>query len=315
MDRLPRHFRRSPSEWNDIGNFINTRARNNSRGHFKSFQNYLKLIANASDATEDQKAAAVDLMETITLPEFQVQLRLAEQRAKASADDHSKTIVRENSFTCARTLIIHAESEIVKSITGQPSNRQVGGQSSQTSNQQPQASTEQGKQHRKRSRSDELEISSFFSEPWGSLIKILHDRLRCGVSNTSIPPGVDLSVPSKALYTFIRAHLQDDKDLTEHEQDLLVALSGVINLRVPNAREIYGVRLINNIEALAPAAQPDTSISPTLKSLKDILDKNGLRYLRDEISLLDTERILKVRRGEHVEPSLKVVLDVVRFLS
>ncbi|KAF9342435.1 hypothetical protein BGX26_007533, partial [Mortierella sp. AD094] len=75
------------------------------------------------------------------------------------------------------------------------------------------------------------------------------------------------------------------------------------------------MRLINDIEASAPKAQPDDNINTTLQSLSEILSKSGIYYLRDEISILDAERIGKVRRGEQTDPWQKIVLDVVRFLA
>lgn len=210
-----------------------------------------------------------------------------------------KEKVRENSFASAAALIIHAEDELVKGITKR----------------QPLITDLQEKEFvRKRIRAEAPEASSFFSEPWSSLMKVMHDIVLYGQSDTPIPPGVNLSVTCKALYKYICAHLENGKAVLQHEKDLLVAMSGVINLRAADIKDMFGMRLINDIEASAPKAQPDGSINNTLQSLSDILNKSSIYYLRDEISILDAERVGKVRRGEQTDPLQKVVLDVVRFL-
>lgn len=210
-----------------------------------------------------------------------------------------KEKVRENSFASAVALIIHAEDELVKDITKR----------------QPPITDPQEKEFvRKRVRTEVPEASSFFSEPWGSLMKVMHDIVLYGQSDTPIPSGVNLSVTCKALFKYICAHLEDRKAVLQHEKDLLVAMSGVINLRAADTKDMFGMRLINDIEASAPKAQPDDSINNTLQLLSDILNRSSIYYLRDEISILDAERVGKVRRGEQTDPLQKVVLDVVRFL-
>lgn len=206
--------------------------------------------------------------------------------------------MRENSFASAAALITHAEDELVKDITKR----------------QPPITDPQEKEFvRKWVRTEVPEASSFF-EPWGSLMKVMHDTVPYGQSDTPIPASVNLSVTCKALYKYIFAHLEDGKAVLQHEKDLLVAISGVINLRAADTKDMFGMCLINEIEASAPKAQPDDSINNTLQSLSDILNKSGIHYLRDEISILDAERVGKVRRGEQTDPLQKVVLDVVRFL-
>ncbi|KAF9080958.1 hypothetical protein BGX27_005156, partial [Mortierella sp. AM989] len=112
----------------------------------------------------------------------------AGEREKATALDLLNTItekVRENSFASAAALIIHAEDELVKDITKQ----------------QPPTTDQQEKEFvRKRFRSESLDISSYFCEPWGSFMKIMHDVLRYGQSETPLPSGDSLSLTRKALY-------------------------------------------------------------------------------------------------------------------
>ncbi|KAF9334483.1 hypothetical protein BG006_002088 [Podila minutissima] len=199
----------------------------------------------------------------------------------------------------AAALIIHAEDELVKDITKR----------------QPPVTDPQEKEFvRKRVRTEVPEASSFF-EPWGSLMKIMHYTVLYGQSDMPIPAGVNMSVTCKALYNYICAHLEDGKAVLQHEKDLLVAMSGVINLRAADTKDMFGMRLINEIEASAAKAQPDDSINNVLQSLRDFLNKSSIHYLRDEISILDAECVGKVRRGEQTDPLQKVVLVVVRFLA
>ncbi|KAG0007766.1 hypothetical protein BGZ80_004257, partial [Entomortierella chlamydospora] len=160
-----------------------------------------------------------------------------------------------------------------------------------------------------------MDISSYFCEPWGTLMKIMHDILRSGRSDKAFPSGDNLSPTRKALYMYICAHLDDRTATLQYEKDLLVAMSGVINLWAADIRDMFGMRLINDIEESAPKSQPDCGVNDTLQSLNEILTIYGIKYLHDEISILDAERVGKVRRGEQVDPLLKIVLDVVRFLA
>ncbi|KAF9342918.1 hypothetical protein BGX26_006620, partial [Mortierella sp. AD094] len=222
-------------------------------------------------AGDIEKTIALELLNTITLPDFQVESHLMKKQAAIRVAGHAKKKVHENSFASAAALIIHAEDELVKDIT----KRHV-----------PTASPQEKEFVQKRVRNEVPEASSFFSEPWGSLMKVMHDVVRYGQSDTPIPFGDNLSVTCKAFYTYICAHLEDGKAVLRHEKDLLVAMSGAINLRAAGTKDIFGMRLINNIEASAPG-----------------------------ISILDAERVGKVRRGEQMDPLQKVVLDVVRFLA
>ncbi|KAF9178012.1 hypothetical protein BGZ51_008042 [Haplosporangium sp. Z 767] len=298
MDQLPAHFRQDPSQWKDISSFMRNRQKNDTKAHYKAYQDFLHMIHDAPETGEHQKTMALELLNTITLPDFHIKSRLLQQQAVKKAAEHAKEIVRENSFVRAAALIIHAEDEIFKDITEQ----------------QPEAANQQVKGVvRKRIRTEES--SSMFCEPWGSLMKIMHEVLRHGRSDTSVPSGDTLSETCKALYTYICAYLEDNKTALQHEKDLLVALSGIINLRTHDTADMFGRRLINDIEESAPQARPDGSIADILQLLKNILVNHDIQYLRDEISILDAKRVHKVRRGEHVEPSLKIVLDVIRFLA
>lgn len=300
MDHLPAHFRQDPSRWKDINNFMSKRPKNDAKAHYKAFRGFLQLIRDASDAGNMERTTALELLSTITLPDFQVESHLMKKQAAIRAAEHAKEKVRENSFASAVALIIHAEDELVKDITKR----------------QPPITDPQEKEFvRKRVRTEVPEASSFFSEPWGSLMKVMHDIVLYGQSDTPIPSGVNLSVTCKALFKYICAHLEDRKAVLQHEKDLLVAMSGVINLRAADTKDMFGMRLINDIEASAPKAQPDDSINNTLQLLSDILNRSSIYYLRDEISILDAERVGKVRRGEQTDPLQKVVLDVVRFLA
>ncbi|KAG0055828.1 hypothetical protein BGZ83_007261 [Gryganskiella cystojenkinii] len=236
---------------------------------------FLQHIHDASKVGDIKRTTSLELLDTIT--------------AK----------VRENSFASAAALIIHAENELVKDIT----ERHLP------------TSAPQEESTPKPVRTELPESSSFFSEPWGSLMKVMHDLVRYGQSDTPFPSGDNLSATCKALYTYVCAHLEDGKSALLHEKDLLVAMSGVINLRAADIKDVFGLRLIKDIEASAPKAQPDVSINSTLQLLSEILKKSGIHYLRDEISILDAERVQKARRGEQTDPSQKVVLDVVRFLT
>ncbi|KAF9296772.1 hypothetical protein BGZ74_010174 [Mortierella antarctica] len=243
----------------------------------RPFEDFLQLIRDASEAGNIEKTTALELLNTITLPDFQVESHLMKKQAATRVAGHAKEKVRENSFASAAALITHAEDELVKDITKR----------------QPPITDPQEKEFvRKRVRTEVPEASSFF-EPWGSLMKVMHDTVLYGQSDTPIPASVNLSVTCKALYKYICAHLEDGKAVLQHEKDLLVAMSGVINLRAADTKDMFGMRLINEIEASAPKAQPDDSINNTLQSLSDILNKSSIHYLRDEISILDAERVGK----------------------
>ncbi|KAG0247855.1 hypothetical protein BG011_000803, partial [Mortierella polycephala] len=269
---------------------MRNRQKSDAKAHYKAYRGFLHMIYDASVTEEHQKAMALELLDTITLPDFQIKSGLLQQQATKRAAEHAKETVRENSFARAAALIIHAEDELFNDITNQQV-KEVA---------------------RKRTRTEEA--SSFFCEPWGSLMKIMHEVLRHGRSDTPVPSGDALSATCKALYTYICAYLEDNKTALQHEKDLLVALSGIINLRAPDSRDMFGRRLINDIEKSAPQARPDDSVIDTLQLLKNILIEHDINHLRDEISILDAKRVHKARRGEHVEPSLKIALDVVRFL-
>lgn len=104
----------------------------------------------------------------------------------------------------------------------------------------------------------------------------------------------------------------DREEVLQHDKDLLVELSGIINLC---AAKYFDALLIKDVEVSASKAQPDGRIEITFRSLNEILDKNGIEYLRDEITILDAERVAMVRQGIHIYGSmLKVVLDIVRSL-
>jgi hypothetical protein len=88
----------------------------------------------------------------------------------------------------------------------------------------------------KRVRTEVPEVSPFFSEPWGSLMKVMHGVMCYGLSNMLIPSGDNLPVACKALYTYICVQLEDEKVVLQHEKDLLVVMLGVINLRLLTPR-------------------------------------------------------------------------------
>ncbi|KAF9342487.1 hypothetical protein BGX26_007421, partial [Mortierella sp. AD094] len=177
MDHLPAHFRQDPSRWKDINNFMITRAKNDAKAHYKAFKGFLQLIQDAPEAGDVERKTAFELLDTITLPDFQVACHLMKKQAAIRAAEHAKEKVRENSFASAAALLIHAEDELVKDITKQhfPTN------------------PHETEPVPKRFRTEVPEASTFFSEPWGSLMKIMHDVVLYGQSDTPIPSGDNLS--------------------------------------------------------------------------------------------------------------------------
>ncbi|KAF9583060.1 hypothetical protein BGW38_010332 [Lunasporangiospora selenospora] len=127
-------------------------------------------------------------------------------------------------------------------------------------------------------------------------MRVIHDVVRDGHSDTPIPSGDGLSRTCKALYTFICAHLAEKRTALQSEKDLLLALSGVINLQPADASDMFGVGLVYDIELSRPRARPDDSINDTLQLLSDVYNKHGLVHLRDEIIVIDAERIRKKRQ-------------------
>ncbi|KAK3827936.1 MAG: hypothetical protein J3Q66DRAFT_363128 [Benniella sp.] len=227
------------------------------------------LDGRTSTVYDIEKTTALELLNTITLPDFQIASRLVKKQAAIRFAEHAKEKVRENSLARATALIIHAEDELVKDIT----KRQLP-----TTNPQEKESVQ------KRVRTEVPEVSSFFSEPWGSLMKVMHD------DDT-------LSVTCKALYTCIYAHLEDGRAVLQDEKDLLVALSGIINLRATDAKDMFGMRLINDIETSAPKAW-SCNFKPTLLTLLALLISGELASdATKEIRILQEQEFSGTSKG------------------
>ncbi|KAF9899763.1 hypothetical protein EC991_008341 [Linnemannia zychae] len=96
---------------------MSRRPKSDAKAHFKAFRGFLQLIHDASEVEDIRKATALELLNTITLPDFQVESYLMKKQAARRIAGHAKEKVRENSFTSAAALIIHAEDELVKDIT------------------------------------------------------------------------------------------------------------------------------------------------------------------------------------------------------
>ncbi|KAI7831621.1 hypothetical protein BC939DRAFT_472742 [Gamsiella multidivaricata] len=89
MDRLPAHFRQEPSRWKDISSFMSKRPNNDANTHYKAFGGFLHLIHDTSEAGYYEKTIALELLNTITLPDFQVRSRLMRQEAAVRAAEHA----------------------------------------------------------------------------------------------------------------------------------------------------------------------------------------------------------------------------------
>ncbi|KAF9895676.1 hypothetical protein BX616_009092 [Lobosporangium transversale] len=90
MDRLPAHFRQGPSQWNDIGNFINNRPKSDAKAHYRAFRDFLRQIHGTPEAGDLEKRTALELLSTVTLPDFQIQTCLKKQRAAVQAAENAK---------------------------------------------------------------------------------------------------------------------------------------------------------------------------------------------------------------------------------
>ncbi|KAG0351236.1 hypothetical protein BGZ54_003350 [Gamsiella multidivaricata] len=120
-------------------------------------------------------------------------------------------------------------------------------------------------------------------------MKIMHDILRHGQSDTPIPSGDNLSLTRKALYTYICANLEDRKTALQHEQGLLVALPGG---HVRHA-------LINDIEESALLhIQPNPVYFITWKAVLDFISEGLFKFETGELTSNATKEIRTLQEQE-----------------
>ena len=231
-----------------------------------------------------------------------------------------KNKAETNAVVTAASMIVQAQNGIAKTFSGKQSLVAGGSKQQMVSLDEkaldPQTMTsDQRKNKGKRSRTTEQDgaKAACFQEPWGSLLRRLHEMLRDKRSDTPLPSGDGLSPTQLVLFKFICAHLQDVNDVVLNEKDLLLSLSGVVNLRDSTAQDKYGRRLISTMETSAPRPRPFSGVNESLVTMSMALCNEGITGLQDKISIMDAERVANEKKAPS-DPTLKITLDVVRFL-
>ncbi|KAK3844786.1 MAG: hypothetical protein J3R72DRAFT_56059 [Linnemannia gamsii] len=155
-------------------------------------------------------------------------------------------------------------------------------------------------------------------EPWGTLACALLEKLNG--SRATIDPGNQLmqSNSSQRLYDFVRSQLLS-KDPWEKiaEKDTFVAISGIINARMENARGIFGDTLIDDIRKTCLRSDmhvPSKELVDILKPLKAAYKAGGILGLQCEAEIAMGEEAKRRRSGIDTTPLRYRVLDAIRHI-
>ncbi|KAF9367861.1 hypothetical protein BGX21_007017, partial [Mortierella sp. AD011] len=117
------------------------------------------------------------------------------------------------------------------------------------------------------------------------------------------------------LYRFIESKIKGVSPMAKIvEKDVFVAMSGIVNTRMDNARDVFGTDIVDQIKAkcLRPAMdKPSEDLQSVLAPLAEAYRSGGLEGLLDEVEIAIGAEAM-ARRERSPNPLKRKILDAQR---
>ncbi|KAF9578754.1 hypothetical protein BGW38_005295 [Lunasporangiospora selenospora] len=159
---------------------------------------------------------------------------------------------------------------------------------------------------------------SVIQEPWRSLLQQLLEKIKGGDVACAEEWPLTLTGIHLKLYKFIERQLHDPLPMSKvAEKDVLVAMSGIVNTRMDQARQVFGEETVNQIKTLClrpSISDPNQKLREVLVPLQAAYNLGGLEELLNEVEEgLGVEA--KARRERTPRDPLRGrILDAVRHV-
>ncbi|KAG0286665.1 hypothetical protein BGZ97_007348 [Linnemannia gamsii] len=160
--------------------------------------------------------------------------------------------------------------------------------------------------------------NSAIAEPWRSVVQQLLEKIKGGDVALAEEWPNELTGLHKVLYKYIEKQVQGSVAMTKLvEQDVFVAMSGIVNGRMSSARDVFGEKTLDLIKTLClqpHISNPSEQLQEILIPLQEAFEAGGTERLTDVVeAALGVEASARMK-GVTTNPLKRRILDAVRHI-